>query len=421
MARRATACTVLALLGGGWGAALGQEAPRDGLGFGILPVGPDATRGYFFFRDVDPGTALTAAVSVSNVSGQDKVVVLRAQDTTTSGTGGLSYGPVEDGPGAWLSPRDRRVSVPAGETVDVTYRVDVPADARPGDHFAGIVAYDQEDLEALEDEPESEQAVQLKFVSRLAIPFRVRVPGDLLAEVALRDVKLEITPSGSSVDVIFANTGNVLIPSSEGRVNISQEGVVLATKKIALTSFTPGSQITVSVPFEGAPARATYRAKGFLQPLYAPVVNFDESVVFGGDESKELQRETGLTPIGADDGSGIPAWVWGLAAGALVLALVLLFRRRRGGRASTLDRSSPRVPVQADAAHVAALDAIDLNTATAEELVSLPGVGPAAARRIVEHRSEYGDFRSVDDLSKVEGFTAERIDELRGHATAGRS
>jgi len=40
-------------------------------------------------------------------------------------------------------------------------------------------------------------------------------------------------------------------------------------------------------------------------------------------------------------------------------------------------------------------------------------VGPAAARRIVAFRDEYG-LRSVDDLLRVEGFDADRVGQLRG-------
>jgi competence protein ComEA len=59
---------------------------------------------------------------------------------------------------------------------------------------------------------------------------------------------------------------------------------------------------------------------------------------------------------------------------------------------------------------------IDLNRADVEELVKLRGVGRAAARRIVEHREEYGDFGSLDDLARVEGFTPERIHGLAPQA-----
>jgi competence protein ComEA len=47
---------------------------------------------------------------------------------------------------------------------------------------------------------------------------------------------------------------------------------------------------------------------------------------------------------------------------------------------------------------------VNLNTATAQELDALPGIGPVLAERIVAHRAEQGSFRSVDQLDDVPGI-----------------
>lgn len=46
---------------------------------------------------------------------------------------------------------------------------------------------------------------------------------------------------------------------------------------------------------------------------------------------------------------------------------------------------------------------VNVNTATAEDLERLPGIGPVLARRIVAHREQQGLFRRLDDLLQVEG------------------
>jgi competence protein ComEA len=56
---------------------------------------------------------------------------------------------------------------------------------------------------------------------------------------------------------------------------------------------------------------------------------------------------------------------------------------------------------------------IDINTASAAELESLPGIGPATASAIVEHRERHGPFASVDALGDVSGIGDAKLAQLR--------
>lgn len=58
---------------------------------------------------------------------------------------------------------------------------------------------------------------------------------------------------------------------------------------------------------------------------------------------------------------------------------------------------------------------LDLNRATAEELESLPGVGPVLAERILAYRQETGDFGSVEELLQVNGIGQARLEGLRDY------
>lgn len=65
----------------------------------------------------------------------------------------------------------------------------------------------------------------------------------------------------------------------------------------------------------------------------------------------------------------------------------------------------------------AAAQVVDLNTADATALETLPGIGPALAERILAWRDEHGGFRSVEDLLEVSGIGEGRFAELQDRVT----
>lgn len=63
--------------------------------------------------------------------------------------------------------------------------------------------------------------------------------------------------------------------------------------------------------------------------------------------------------------------------------------------------------------------AVNINSATAEELKALPGIGAAKATAIVEYRQQNGNFKTVDELKNVKGIGDSIVNRLRDEVTVG--
>lgn len=96
-----------------------------------------------------------------------------------------------------------------------------------------------------------------------------------------------------------------------------------------------------------------------------------------------------------------------IARAALVaLTIALVF----GGSVASSDRAAGQVASQP----------VEINSATAEQLETIPGIGPATAARIIAFRKEHGPFRRVEDLIKVRGIGETTFQKIRRHIRVAR-
>jgi competence protein ComEA len=62
---------------------------------------------------------------------------------------------------------------------------------------------------------------------------------------------------------------------------------------------------------------------------------------------------------------------------------------------------------------------VDINTATAEELETLPGVGEVTAQRIIDYREANGPFETIEDIQNVSGIGPKTLEGMRDMITVG--
>jgi len=85
--------------------------------------------------------------------------------------------------------------------------------------------------------------------------------------------------------------------------------------------------------------------------------------------------------------------------------------------AAAMPPAAAAPPAQGQAAPEAK---VNINTASAEELTTLPGIGPSYAQRIVEHREKNGPFKRPEDLLGVRGIGDKTFERIRDRITVGK-
>jgi comEA protein len=78
----------------------------------------------------------------------------------------------------------------------------------------------------------------------------------------------------------------------------------------------------------------------------------------------------------------------------------------------------PRIEVvsaEAAAKEAAQKKIVNINTAAKEELVGLPGIGPALAEAIMEYRDKNGAFRDTEELKSVNGIGPAKFERIRSY------
>jgi len=90
-----------------------------------------------------------------------------------------------------------------------------------------------------------------------------------------------------------------------------------------------------------------------------------------------------------------------------LLALILL----AAAAAPPLAAATPPAPPSAEK--------LNINSASADQLTALPGIGPAYAQRIVEYREKNGPFHRVEDILNVRGIGEKTFEKIRDRITIG--
>lgn len=224
-------------------------------------------------------------------------------------------------------------------------------------------------LARLRADPGRTGAIALAVIAALAVLITVfTLIGDRPAPVT--SAKL---PPVERVSATGARSSTTAAAGSEGPVVVSVVGLV---RKPGLVTLAPGARIADAL---GAAGGALDGADTIGLNMARPVADGEQIVVGLAPPSGKP------TVLGSSVSTGSPAGPAPSSAPAT----------------SGKPRNGPKP------------EALDLNSATVEQLDALPGVGPVTAAAIVAWRQANGRFTTVDQLAEVEGIGPARLDKLR--------
>lgn len=174
---------------------------------------------------------------------------------------------------------------------------------------------------------------------------------------------------------------------------------------------------------------SSFGSENDLTEQHEEVVALDEGEEV---ENKDIPERAEESIIMADiKGAVVNPGVYKFQDGSRVIDLIEL----AGGLAKDADSATinfamhvkdemviyvPRIGEKVEAAiHVQAgqptsgKTAVNLNTAEASELETLPGIGPSKAEAIIEHRETNGPYKSIEDLKLISGIGDKTFDKLK--------
>jgi hypothetical protein len=295
----------------------------DQITFGIQPAqrsGGDARP--FFAWGVTPGATLRDNVAIVNYSKEPVQLSIYATDALNTDDGGFGLLPTGQQPvdaGSWvhLLGVSGELTVPARSTgspgqVVVPVEVNVPANATPGDHTAGILAV-QTSVDP------SDEGTKVTLEQRVGTRVYVRVSGEVQPELTVGDVSARY--EGTANPVGGGNATVTYTLTNTGNVNLGAESVVnvdgLLADSSASTPDAPlllvgGSiEVTANVPDVLPQVRLT--AKVNVTPIAAPT---------------DIPTELPVVVAGASFWA-IPWVLFGIVIALVLMGLLVHQRRRR--------------------------------------------------------------------------------------------
>lgn len=203
----------------------------------------------WFILELDADLAATTRGVVENLAEVPQDVTIEFHDLVFDPSGDTEVTDLPDGFATWTTVEDDAASfrLAPGERRDVTFTIDLPDDAEPGDHIGVVLVVSQVD--------DGDQVITRRVGRRVY----ATVPGDAARALTIESVSVPLDniwfPSSSDVAALLRNDGRIRLSPTVTIRDIEADGPPLLVSRSA-DVFTA----TIDVPWWGGPVRVPVRA-----------------------------------------------------------------------------------------------------------------------------------------------------------------
>lgn len=292
-----------------------------------------APSGGYFLLEATPGQEIRQSIGLRNDGAEPLELRLDAVDAATGQLGGASYELADEEPsrtGAWITLERSAVTLAAGASEVVSFRVAVPSGADSGQHLAGLsIAAPRRQGDA-GDAGEGQAGASIDVQTRRIIAVQVNLPGPDEPELVIDGVTPAARPDGLYLEIAIENQGRGLT-KAEGVLTVGDD----FERTFDVDTFVPGTAIAYPIKWVADAEDGAHDATVELR-YGNETARWDGTFTVGEKVRDELAERQVEAPPEQDPDSGIPAAViaGGAGAGALLVAgggyALVRLRRPRG-------------------------------------------------------------------------------------------
>lgn len=267
-----------------------------------------------------PGETKKVKLIIRNFSEKSRSIELTNTDAGVASLGGYSF--LQGKPsvaGPWIQLSKNRFTIPAGQSKKISFIVNVPKDAREGEHYAGITAVNRKELAKIEKQRASaKKGAQILVMSQAGIAVGIVVQGKREVSLHYDTAAMQINPSGNALLTRISNNGTKLVKHTKINMRLYKNNQLVASRKDDIGTFVTRSTLAYAVPIKQPLDKGEYTLTGTITPDGGKAIEIKDSLHVGDatvDKAEDYEQ-----PGAQKAEPAIPTWGW-VVIGLLALCI----------------------------------------------------------------------------------------------------